>query len=95
MTTIVTASELRRDAQEFLHFKRAMGIVYRRAEFDLDGFVHFLSRSTRVITAKWHSIVRSAVHVRTFAQIGRAGGPRIWLNWRWLNASRSARGEPP
>jgi integrase len=44
MTTIVTAAELRRDAQEFLRFKRAMGIVYRRAEFDLDGFVHFVAQ---------------------------------------------------
>jgi transposase len=25
----------------------------------------------------------------------RDDGPRIWLNWRWLNATRSARGEPP
>jgi hypothetical protein len=44
MTTIVTAAGLRRDAQEFLRFKRAMGIVYRRAEFDLDGFVHFVAQ---------------------------------------------------
>ena len=44
MTTIVTAAELGRDAQEFLRFKRAMGIVYRRAEFDLDGFVDFVAR---------------------------------------------------
>jgi integrase len=44
MTTIVTTAELGRDAQEFLRFKRAMGIVYRRAEFDLDGFVDFVAR---------------------------------------------------
>lgn len=44
MTTIVTAAELRRDAQEFLRFKRAMGIAYRRAEFDLDSFVDFVAR---------------------------------------------------
>jgi integrase len=44
MTTIVTAAKLRRDVQEFLRFKRAMGIVYRRAEFDLDGFVDFVAQ---------------------------------------------------
>jgi integrase/recombinase XerD len=44
MTTIVTAAKLRRDAREFLRFKRAMGIVYRRAEFDLDGFVDFVAQ---------------------------------------------------
>ena len=43
MTTIVTAAALKRDAQEFLRLKRAMGIIYRRAEFDLDGFVHFVA----------------------------------------------------
>src|SRR4029077_20673438 len=44
MTTIVTAAKLRRDVQESLRFKRAMGIVYRRAEFDLDGFVDFVAQ---------------------------------------------------
>jgi integrase/recombinase XerD len=44
MTTIVTAARLRHDVQEFLRFKRAMGIVYRRAEFDLDGFVDFVAQ---------------------------------------------------
>ena len=39
MITIVTAAKLKRDAQEFLRFKRAMGIRYRRAEFVLDAFV--------------------------------------------------------
>lgn len=42
MTTIVTASELERDAQAFLHFKRAMGISYQRAEFVLNSFVRFV-----------------------------------------------------
>ena len=49
--TMVTAAELAHDAQEFLRFKRAMGITYRRAEFVLDQFVRFvraaLGRSRR------------------------------------------------
>lgn len=44
MTTIVTAAQLGQDAQEFLRFKRAMGMLYRRAEFDLDGFVRFVAQ---------------------------------------------------
>ena len=42
--TMVTAGRLVADAQEFLRFKRAMGIAYRRAEFDLDSFVDFVAR---------------------------------------------------
>jgi integrase/recombinase XerD len=42
--TIVTAAELARDAREFLRFKRAMGIAHLRAEFVLNGFVHFVVR---------------------------------------------------
>ena len=34
--TTVTAGRLVEDAQEFLRFKRAMGIPYRRGEFVLD-----------------------------------------------------------
>jgi hypothetical protein len=41
--TIVTAAELARDAQEFLRFKRAMGIPYQRAEFVLDNFRRFVT----------------------------------------------------
>ena len=44
MTTIVTAAELTRDAQDFLRFKRAMGMSYRRAEFVLTGFVRFVAQ---------------------------------------------------
>ncbi|UUZ65457.1 tyrosine-type recombinase/integrase [Polaromonas sp. P1-6] len=44
MTTIVTAAELARDEQDFLRFKRAMGMGYRRAEFVLDGFVRFVAQ---------------------------------------------------
>ncbi len=44
MTTIVTAADLARDAQEFLRFKHAMGIRYQRAEFVLDGFVRFVAQ---------------------------------------------------
>jgi integrase/recombinase XerD len=40
--TLVTADQLAHDAQEFLRFKRAMGIRYRRAEFVLDQFVRFV-----------------------------------------------------
>lgn len=38
----VTADQLAREAQEFLRFKRAMGIPYRRAEFVLNAFVRFV-----------------------------------------------------
>jgi integrase/recombinase XerD len=42
--TVVTAAQLAEDAREFLRFKRAMGFVYTRAEFDLDRFVRFVER---------------------------------------------------
>jgi integrase/recombinase XerD len=42
--TVVTAAQLAEDAREFLRFKRAMGFVYTRAEFDLDRFVNFVER---------------------------------------------------
>lgn len=41
--TQVTAAELAHDAQDFLRFKRAMGMGYRRAEFVLNSFVHFVA----------------------------------------------------
>lgn len=44
MTTIVTAAGLARDEQDFLRFKRAMGMGYQRAEFVLDGFVRFVAQ---------------------------------------------------
>jgi integrase/recombinase XerD len=44
MTTIVTAAELKQDARAFLRFKRAMGIRYQRAEFVLDGFLHYVAQ---------------------------------------------------
>jgi len=44
MTTIVTADCLAREARDFLRFKRAMGMGYRRAEFVLDGFAHFVAQ---------------------------------------------------
>ena len=40
--TVVTATQLAGDIQAFLRFKRAMGAIYARAEFDLDGFVRFV-----------------------------------------------------
>ena len=42
MSTIVTAAGLAQDIRDFLSFKRAMGLGYRRAEFTLDGFVLFV-----------------------------------------------------
>lgn len=42
--TVVTANQLAGDIQAFLRFKRAMGAIYTRAEFDLDGFVRFVER---------------------------------------------------
>ncbi len=42
MSTQVTAATLARDAKEFLAFKRAMGLGYRRAEFVLNSFVRFV-----------------------------------------------------
>lgn len=44
MTMIVTAAVLERDAQDFLRFKRAMGMSYRRGEFVLNGFVRFVAQ---------------------------------------------------
>lgn len=42
MNITVSAESLAADAAEFLAFKRAMGIGYRRAEFVLNGFVRFV-----------------------------------------------------
>jgi integrase len=42
MKTQVTAAVLARDAAQFLAFKRAMGMSYRRAEFILRSFVRFV-----------------------------------------------------
>ncbi|MBC7941933.1 MAG: tyrosine-type recombinase/integrase [Chitinophagaceae bacterium] len=42
MNTKVTAAALARDAEQFLAFKRAMGMGYVRAEFVLNGFVRFV-----------------------------------------------------
>src|SRR5690606_325553 len=41
---IVTATRLAQDTQDFLRFKRAMGMGYQRAEFVLDGFVRFVAK---------------------------------------------------
>lgn len=40
--TVVSAKQLAHEVQEFLRFKRAMGIPYERAEFALDQFVRFI-----------------------------------------------------
>ena len=42
MSTKVSAATLARDAAQFLAFKRAMGMGYRRAEFVLNSFVRFV-----------------------------------------------------
>jgi integrase/recombinase XerD len=42
--TTVTADRLTRDTQEFLRFKRAMGIAYWRGEFVLNSFVRFVAQ---------------------------------------------------
>jgi site-specific recombinase XerD len=39
---MVTATELARDAQDFLRFKRAMGMSYRRGQFALESFLRFV-----------------------------------------------------
>ncbi len=44
MSTVVTAADLAQDARDFLRFKRAMGMGYRRAEFVLTGFVRFVAQ---------------------------------------------------
>lgn len=45
MSTIVTVTGLAQDAQDFLRFKRAMGMSYRRAEFILNGFIRFVAQT--------------------------------------------------
>ncbi|MGH8761133.1 MAG: tyrosine-type recombinase/integrase, partial [Burkholderiales bacterium] len=42
MSAKVCAASLARDAAEFLAFKRAMGMGYRRAEFVLNSFIRFV-----------------------------------------------------
>lgn len=42
MTTTVSLSELERDADSFLQFKRAMGHPYKRGAFEIDRFLRFL-----------------------------------------------------
>ena len=42
MSTKITATALAHDAAQFLAFKRAMGMGYRRAEFVLNGFLRFV-----------------------------------------------------
>jgi integrase/recombinase XerD len=42
MSTLIKAHDLARDIDEFLQFKRAMGIPYLRGEIDLNGFLRFI-----------------------------------------------------
>ena len=39
----MTAAGMARDAKDFLNFRRAMGVQYRRGEFVLNGFVRFIA----------------------------------------------------
>lgn len=43
MRTLVTAEGMARDVEDFLNFRRAMGVQYRRGEFVLNGFVRFIA----------------------------------------------------
>ena len=42
MSTLITAHGLARDIDEFLRFKRAMGMPYLRGEFDLNSLRRFI-----------------------------------------------------
>lgn len=42
MSSLITAHDLARDIDEFLRFKHAMGMPYRRGEFDLNSFRRFI-----------------------------------------------------
>jgi integrase/recombinase XerD len=44
MTTIVTLSELKRDAESFLQFKRATGHSYKRGAFEVERFLRFVQQ---------------------------------------------------
>ena len=72
MSTKLTAATLARDATQFLAFKRAMGIGYRRAEFVLNSFVRFVHdqygerpASLEQVVTRWASRIegRKAVTV--------------------------------
>ena len=43
MRTLVTAEGIARDVADFLNFRRAMGVQYRRGEFVLNGFMRFIA----------------------------------------------------
>lgn len=57
MNTTVTAQSLAVDAAEFLAFKRAMGTGYRRAEFVLNSFVHFVRERYGELPAPLEQVV--------------------------------------
>lgn len=44
MTALVTLSALRRDADRFVQFKRAMGHPYRRGAFEIERFLRFVGQ---------------------------------------------------
>lgn len=57
MSTMVTAQSLAVDAAEFLAFKRAMGMGYRRAEFVLNSFVNFVRERYGELPAPLEQVV--------------------------------------
>ena len=64
MNTKVTAAGLAQDAAEFLAFKRAMGMGYRRAEFDLNSFVRFVrDRYGERLASLEHAVTQWATRV--------------------------------
>lgn len=67
MATIVTAAELEQNAQDFLRFKRAMGMSYRRAEFILNGFV-------RYVTEQWGELGEVGLDEAVMRRTARIAG---------------------
>lgn len=95
MNTKVTAESLAIDAAEFLAFKRAMGMSYRRAEFVLNSFVRFVRKrygqrpapleqavtlwATRVEDRKAITVGNEFGVVRQLCLFRRRGDPRAFV----------------
>jgi integrase/recombinase XerD len=54
----ITVKDLARDAEEFLRFKRAMGITYQRGEHVLDSFLRFVGQHGGNGTVELDTVVR-------------------------------------
>jgi hypothetical protein len=63
--------------------------LHRRGGLELCGIQY-----VRLAATTFCSKVRKR-RTESFANIGGGWRPRIWLNWKWLSASRTARREPP